>query len=72
MLGEPHAFMKCLNQTPPEPWVKSATASGPCRFDTSSSLRAVSFSAASQETSSKTSSPRFARRTSGFFRRSGS
>ena len=33
MLGEPHAFMKCLNQTPPEPWVKSATASGPCRFD---------------------------------------
>ena len=72
MLGEPQTFMNHLNQLPPKPWVKSATASGPCCAFTLSSPSPTLLSAASQETSSKTSSPRFEVRMSGRLSRSGS
>ncbi len=72
MFGEPHTFMNHLNQLPPKPWVKRATASGPCFDFTWRRPSPTLLSAASQETSSKTSSPRFEVRMSGRFRRSGS
>ena len=72
MLLEPNALNRCLNQEPPKPWVNRASASGPCFLRTSSMPVATLSRAASQETSWKTSSPRFLARIRGFLSRSGS
>ena len=70
--GEPKALRVCFRNVPPMPWLKRATASGPCSALIFSIFSATWPSASSQVTSVHFSSPRTLARRSGARRRSGS